>query len=382
MKAGLAVEEMAAKLADTRDRAVDYIAPASSIQFMAEHRESEGEKPETFSVASVTMKTDAGDEKMGVTQYAMGQFASTLGIPKIYWDRLLTEHPDLLTENANTLLERFKGKPRLVRAIGPDLTGAGRECRALLSNSYRPLDNFDLGNVVLPVLQEAECRIASCNVTESRFYVKATCPRLRTEVKVGDIVEGGVFIRNSEVGDGALQVTPFLHRLVCTNGMVTNVADTGIEGLTQYHMGKALGSGGEGGSAQRWYSDDTRKKQDEAFFSSVGDVVRGCLKDEVIAKIGDTLRMGTERHIPDTVEVATVVGRTKDKLGLLEREEKSILDHLARGGDMSQWGLVNAVTRTAEDVQSYDRATELETLGWKLANFGDQQWKSLTANNN
>jgi hypothetical protein len=30
---------------------------------------------------------------------------------------------------------------------------------------------------------------------------------------------------------------------------------------------------------------------------------------------------------------------------------------------LSQWGLVNAITRTSQDVTDYDRATELERLG-------------------
>ena len=41
----------------------------------------------------------------------------------------------------------------------------------------------------------------------------------------------------------------------------------------------------------------------------------------------------------------------------------NILNHLARGGNATLWGLVNAITRTAEDVASYDRAIELERYG-------------------
>ena len=65
-------------------------------------------------------------------------------------------------------------------------------------------------------------RPASCEVTENRLYVKAVTDRLQREVKsrrVGDVVEAGVMISNSEVGLGSVLVTPFAHFLVCLNGM-------------------------------------------------------------------------------------------------------------------------------------------------------------------
>lgn len=43
-----------------------------------------------------------------------------------------------------------------------------------------------------------------------------------------------------------------------------------------------------------------------------------------------------------------------------------ILGHLIAGGDLSLYGLANAVTRHAQDVQSYDRSTELEATGYKI----------------
>ena len=55
--------------------------------------------------------------------------------------------------------------------------------------------------------------------------------------------------------------------------------------------------------------------------------------------------------------------------GIIARtiEASGILGHLAAGGNLSRWGFANAVTRYAQDVESYDRATELEKLGGKLS---------------
>ena len=55
------------------------------------------------------------------------------------------------------------------------------------------------------------------------------------------------------------------------------------------------------------------------------------------------------------------------------------MPHLIRGGDLSAWGLANAVTRTAEDVPDYDRATELEAAGGRVIELAPADWKAIAA---
>jgi len=62
---------------------------------------------------------------------------------------------------------------------------------------------------------------------------------------------------------------------------------------------------------------------------------------------------------------------------LTESEGDSILQHLIRGGDLSQYGLMNAVTRTAEDAASYDRATELEAMGQRVVDLAANEWRQI-----
>lgn len=51
--------------------------------------------------------------------------------------------------------------------------------------------------------------------------------------------------------------------------------------------------------------------------------------------------------------------------------------NLIEGGDLSLYGLSNAVTRASQDVVSYDRATTLEGIGWQVATMEPQQWKQI-----
>ena len=40
----------------------------------------------------------------------------------------------------------------------------------------------------------------------------------------------------------------------------------------------------------------------------------------------------------------------------------------------------NAVTRTSQDVEDYDRATELEEIEWKVATMENGLWEHLNGN--
>ena len=76
-------------------------------------------------------------------------------------------------------------------------------------------------------------------------------------------------------------------------------------------------------------------------------------------------------HVQDVVELT---GKT---FGINQDEQDSILKYLIEGGDLSKYGLSNAVTRASQDIESYDRATEFENLGWTIATMPQEQWKAL-----
>src|SRR5262245_27225407 len=74
-----------------------------------------------------------------------------------------------------------------------------------------------------------------------------------------------------------------------------------------------------------------------------------------------------------------VVEVAAGRFDLNEAERTSVLTHLIRGGDLSQWGLANAVTRAAQDSESFDRATELEAAGGRVIELAPSDWKALAA---
>ena len=296
----------------------------------------------------------------GVTPLARRQLADKLKIPYAYFERMREEQPVLLDRNVNTWLQSEDDR-RMLRTLDGQV-------RAVLSDRYRRLDNYDLAESVLPILQQLpELRFESVELTDTRMYLKCVTPRLSYEMAPGDVVQAGVVISNSEVGQGTLSVQPLLFRLVCLNGLIA--AD---RSLRKTHVGRALGTEDEG---LQVYQDDTLRADDQAFFLKVRDVVQAAVSEatflQTAHKLQKTLKIPLLGDPVKTVEVLA------QRYTLNDAERCGVLRHLIAQADLSGYGLVNAVTHFSQELEDYDRATEFEALGGKLIELSPPEWKGL-----
>lgn len=302
----------------------------------------------------VFMSIDGTDEIAPVdgwkiNEHAHSQLAGNLQIPKKYWDRMRTAAPDLLVTNAQHWFINDP-KDRMVRCLDGKV-------RAFLSSSYRRLDDYDLMTSLLPVFDSIPgLTFQVASLTDTRLHIRALLPGLEREVQVGDAVQAGVEIRNSEVGAGALTVSPFVWRLVCKNGMVMPVA------TRRYHVGRRIDVEDEN---ILLYRQETLNADDEAYFMKVADIVRSVFDESRFEAIVRQLQAAAEVPIASTPVKATKI--LAQRHGLNEGEEQDVLAHLAAGGDLTHWGLANAITATAKDAESWDRLAELEALGGEIA---------------
>lgn len=351
MKSGRSLQEIAVELERQQTQKRDFVAPTTELNMIADT---------TVDRKSTHYLNVNGYGSFPVTDTAHEQIGSRIGIPKTYYDRMRNEAPALLSINVNHWFNGEK-ENRMVRTLD------GR-ARAFLSNKFRPLDNLDLAQTVLPVLAEMRVHVESSELTERRLYVKAVTEKLSVEIKKGDVVQAGIVISNSEIGLGSVKVEPMVYRLVCLNGMIATDA-----GMRKYHVGR---SGSEGDMASEFFRDETRKADDKAFWMKVRDVVRGSFSKDIFERIAHAMIESTARTIDaDPVKVVEVVRRTFTPA--TETEGSGILQHLIKGGDLTQYGLVNAVTRFSQDVKDYDRATELERSGGDILGLDDGAWNRL-----
>lgn len=347
MKQGRSLMELAQELQRQSSAKRDFIVPSQRMELTGQ-----GDM-----VIYQGEKGNSEQEMFAPNQLFHRQLGTALKIPAQYYDKMREDAPGLLADNVNTWLDR-RDSSQMVRTL--DGTA-----RAFLSSSYRRIDNVMVAESTLPIIAEIDgVNVESCEVTDERMYIKAVNPRLETEVVPGDIVQSGILISNSEVGQGSVSVMPLLFRLVCTNGMVVNDM-----GQRKYHIGRA--------STENWelFTSATLEADDKAFMMKLADIVRSVVDETRFHKIVEKLRESTGAKI--TGQVQKVVELTGKEFQFQQKEQDGILDHLIRGGDFSLYGLSNAVTRAAHDVESYDRSTQMEAAGWNIATMPPKQWHRI-----
>lgn len=344
MKTGLTLTELAQKIEHNALNKEDYVVDSGAM-----------------TMTNDAKLTVSGQDSFNVKAHAHGQIGDRLGIPKKYYDTLLEEYPELLAQNVNTLMPAKAGR-RLVRTLDGNV-------RAFLSERYKIVENETIAGQIFPIISEIPgAEVVSCEITDTRMYIKVLTPKLEAEVLKNDIVQGGIVFSNSEVGAGAITVKPLIYRLVCTNGMIM---EDGAYRST--HLGGKLG--GDAFSEVINLEQDTVMAQAQAIALMCRDYTKSILDQNAfqkrILKMQETTQNRIEGDVPGAVEVV------RKKLNLTGNESSGVLKHLIEGGDLSQWGMLNAVTRTAADMDSYDRATDLESMGNKILTLPKNEWAEI-----
>jgi hypothetical protein len=224
---------------------------------------------------------------------------------------------------------------------------------------------------------EMGVEIVSCEVTDQRLYLKVVDKRIQKDIPTGkklgdghtffDTVSPALVLSNSEIGLGALSVQTSIWTHLCTNLAVVSERST-----RKYHMGRRMEMGEE---VYSLLSDQTRKLTDAALWAQVGDVVRKAFDRVQFEAIADRIGEASNDIIEaDPVKVTEVTAR---KWMFSTSEQSSVLQHLIRGGDLTRYGLHAAVTRAAEDIADYDRASTFEQLGGKIIELPANEWQEL-----
>ena len=335
---GLQLQDLAQKLENTHNNSRDFM-----VQSQAMRMEDD---------MSFTFEGDSSRYELTGNDNFHSQVAAKLSIPTRYYNRMMQHEPDLLVSNVN----RWMGQEpatRMVRTVEGGTLG-----RAYLSENYRPLDNIDLINEVLPVLHENEMEILSCDVTDKKLYIQARSQRTTLEVAKGDPVQAGVIITNSETGHGALDIRTLIYRLVCTNGMVSGDQN---DRFRKIHSKRAEGLIYD--KSAQYVKSDTMDAMDKAFWLSARDALQQSIKATNFEQYVQQMKRATKVQFDDPQAKVLEITRSH---GIRDEERKTVMKHLIEGGDSSMYGIINAVTRTAQDMTSYDRAIEFEEMGGKL----------------
>ena len=247
MKSGISLVDMAKEIQRQADLKADYMLDTRSLRL------------EPFDSKLYLNAYDQSGvpalEPLEVNSIAHRQIGTHLKIPAAYYDKMLEKYPQLLAQNVNAWFQR-EPSVRMIRTIEGT-------ARAFLSNRYRRIDNLDIASIVLPVLQDMEgMHFESCQLTESRMYIKVVNTRLEAEVV-------------------SVNIQPLVYRLVCSNGMVVNDAQT-----RRNHVGRV----NEASENYQLYSEKTLEADDKAFAMKIQDTVRAVVDEVRFTRVVNMMR--------------------------------------------------------------------------------------------
>lgn len=367
MKTGRSIQELAAEIARRAEAKQDFVAPTTNVEMVPVRNGGSG----------VELVVKGLPQPYGINGVAHDQIGEHIEMPAKYYRKCLAEAPELLARNVNTWFKKHESV-RMVRTL--DGTA-----RAFLSQKYRPLENENLAEAVLPVLLDMNLAIMSCEVTDTRLYIKAVDKKVeralaKTGARFGDgghtivrVTSPAITITNSEVGMGALAVLGGVYDDFCSN-----LGTFGERSLRKSHIGgkhELLDD-----ELFAMLSDETRRKTDEALWAQVREVVKIAFDRAKFDALVDKIEGSQADKLDKDADVVKVVSLSSKRLGLNETEGKSVLKHLIEGGDLSRFGMFNAITRAAQDdAVTYDRATEIERIGPQLLDLDKSEWRKLAA---
>ncbi|MFJ5779334.1 DUF932 domain-containing protein [Streptomyces sp. NPDC093094] len=357
--------DLVAILEDQGRRKLDVIAPASALRFAGGNLRVQG--VESLISAGGVTKVDGIYRPTAV---ADEHVADKLRIPLAYLRRMRTDNVPLLDENVNAWLRSEPERRFMLRAFrgstSPGAAPAEGVARAVLSDSYKLMDNFDMLLAALDGVKRSghPTRITGCDLTDRRMYVRVESEAVAVQARSllrgyrspfdgrsGDelpLISAGFVITNSEVGSGAYTITPRAVVQVCRNGM-TVAKDV----MRAVHLGGRQDEG-----VVSW-SGQTQRRTLELITSKTTDAVRTFLSREYVEATVRGMEAAAGTVLAEPTKTIEHVTKT---LSITAEAKDLILSHFVRGGQMTAGGVMQAITSTAQTLRDADQAAALEAL--------------------
>ena len=372
MKRQTTLAELVTELKDQNLQKNDFVVPANLLSmengFLVVNNYNNNDNL-TKLLNEVGIKSEASENKLILNCLPVlhSHLSEKLDVPRKYYNRITAlEEKTLIDTNVSYWLKNMKGNVFLRTFINKDKNEG--YARALLSDRYNVIDNFDVLLATLEAVKSSGLNLKiednGCDLSENKMYLRFIAPDVEINApdlvknyknpkgggsNVGDGIITGFVITNSEVGQGSFSISPRAVVLKCSNGMVFK-----DDAYGKIHLGGKM----ENYSQINW-SEDTKRKNYELIMSQVKDAVKQFTSEEYLAKkISELNEYATVelKHPMDTVKNVT------KHLNVSEEKERSILDFFMRGGDFTAMGVSQALTFYAHETKDADEAHDMEVV--------------------
>jgi len=313
-------------------------------------------------VGSRLIVRGANRDAFDLQPYAEGQIAQRLKIRRDFWHRFDTggEYPVGLRDNLVNGMWRAKPERRLLRTVDD-------YARAYVSDRFKAIDHMVVMSALMPTMEAyPNMQVRSISVTPEKLYFQVVFPSIRAEVTVGDVVQSGVTVTNSEIGAGAVDVMEFVERLVCKNGLV------GTSIMRRHHVGSKLNPMEE--STYDVFKDDTLKAEIESWRLILRDVFAAAMKPEAFIQRVQKMRDAREDEIADPILAAKNV---TSRFGIPETDAGQLVRYMSDDRNLNRYGLANSLTWYAQRLDDQNRQFELEKAGMAVIDLPRNEWKAL-----
>ena len=299
-------------------------------------------------------------------------------MPTRFFDALMEERPNRLADLVNGL-HADDPKKRLVRCLD-------NEIRAWLSNSYRVLDNLDIAFTCMEEAQKKNAQVFEADLSDRRMRIKFTTQdvwdkidvtqrsgpqggwfagaignrdlmgktimgaRIREELPGGPgTIHPVVTALNSETGHGGFHI-----RIGLLLGMCFNVATLETV-VSRVHLGERLDEG--------MFSQETISAESKAIMLKARDAVRAAFdQNKFAAMVAKAKAAQADKLEAPGAAIDNIIATG----AVNEEQREALLMYFHRDYDPTRFGLAQAVSRLAQDLDDPDDAGELENLAGKI----------------
>jgi hypothetical protein len=337
-----------------------------------------------------------------LSRTAERQLCARIGVPLDFVDRLRKQGQSDLA--ASILSERLI-RPRVGidetelpdggKALAP--ANADRalvrmldgRIRAMLSDSYKIIDNVDLFLCAAEKLNTVGGDVWQMRLTDDSFSILAVARGIAGQVRLdrtydpgdgwqsrwhnegGDIQYAAMRLNNSETGGGAVSIAPAVMTRVCANFNVW------AKTLRAVHLGRKRDEDG-------LISAETQAAESRLVWMKVRDAIETVFDKERFQAYIDTLNGATQRNIAKDVTDANAVREATEKVAekyeIAPERANAIFSKLMESRDFTQYGVAQAITYQAHALdaeRASDDAEALEIIGGDITHLDGAEWREL-----
>jgi hypothetical protein len=155
-----------------------------------------------------------GQQKHALKPSAQKLIANRLGIPLSYLEKC---ESGLQSENLNYWLGQERNDKLLFRFDG-------HQVRAIFTPRYVPVDHTDVVSQLKDYGIKDDTKV-EFQMDDDLMMLNIPDEKNRFQLPGRDLFHPGFSIGNSEVGMSSLQISVYVMRLICTNGLISSVAE-------------------------------------------------------------------------------------------------------------------------------------------------------------